>query len=140
PDKGTPPGGVLSPMVSKVGRHRVWDDWCVKDVQPRMPGRGFLTRCADACSIGCELDADARRVLAVVPKRFARCRLPMYPEPTAFIAFTQPPSREPSARGTGSVDWLGLTHSWAQTRGGDWVSKRKTGGKRLRRCRRAIWT
>jgi RNA-directed DNA polymerase len=78
--------------------------------------------------------------MAVLPKRFARFRLTMHPEKTAFIAFKQPPSREPSARGTGSFDFLGFTHYWAKTRRGYWVIKRKTVGKRLRRFMRAIWT
>jgi group II intron reverse transcriptase/maturase len=140
PDKGTPQGGVLSPMVSKVFLHRVLDAWCVKDVQPRMKGQCLRTRFADDCIIGCALEADARRVMDVLPKRFARFRRTMHPEKTASIAFKPPPSREPSARGTGSFDFLGLTHSWAKTRRGSWVIKRKTVGKRLRRFMRAIWT
>jgi hypothetical protein len=78
--------------------------------------------------------------MAVLPKRCARFRLTMHPEKTAFIAFKRPPSQEPSARGTGSVDFLGFTHYWAKARRGDWVIKRKTVGKRLRRFMRAIGT
>ncbi|HEY5865658.1 MAG TPA: reverse transcriptase domain-containing protein [Candidatus Tectomicrobia bacterium] len=140
PDKGTPQGGVISPMVSNVFLHRVLDEWFVKDVQPRRKGRCFLTRFADDFIIGCALEADARRVMAVVPKRFARFRLTIHPEKTAFMAFKQPPSREPSARGTGSFDFLGFPPSWAKTRCGYWVIKRKTVGKRLRRFMRALWT
>ena len=110
PDKGTPQGGVISPMVSNVFLHRVLDEWFVKDVQPRMQGRCFLTRFADDCIIGCELEADARRVMEVWPKRFARFRLTMHPEKTALIAFKMPPSREPSVGGQGSFDLLGFTH------------------------------
>ena len=84
--------------------------------------------------IGCAREADARRVMDVLPKRFARFRLTIHPEKTALIAFKRPPSQEPSARGTGSFDFLGFTHYWAKTRRGYWVIKRKTVGKRLRRC------
>jgi retron-type reverse transcriptase len=47
PDKGTPQGGVISPMVSNIFLHRVLDEWFVTDVQPRMQGQCFLTRFAD---------------------------------------------------------------------------------------------
>jgi hypothetical protein len=105
-------------MVSHVFLHRVLDAWCVKDVQPRMQGQCCLTRCADDCSIGVAWAADARRVMDVWPKRFARFRLTLDPAKTAFMACKQPPSREPAARGTGSCAWLGLPHYWAKTRRG----------------------
>ena len=139
PDKGTPQGGVASPLLANVFLHQVLDEWFVKDVQPRMKGRCFVTRFADDFIIGCELEADARRVMAVLPKRFNRFSLTIHPEKTALIAFKRPPSREASAGGTGSFDFLGFTHYWAKTRRGYWVLKRQTVGKRLRRCMQAIW-
>jgi group II intron reverse transcriptase/maturase len=54
PDKGTPQGGVVSPMVSNIFLHHVLDEWFVKDVQPRMKGRCFVMRFADDFIIGCE--------------------------------------------------------------------------------------
>jgi hypothetical protein len=38
-------------MVSNVFLHRVLDAWFVKDVQPRMKGRCFLTRFADGTPV-----------------------------------------------------------------------------------------
>jgi group II intron reverse transcriptase/maturase len=140
PDKGTPQGGVASPLLAHVFLPQVLDAWFVKDVQPRMPGRCFVTRCADDCIIGCEWEADARRVMAVLPKRCNRFSLTIDPEKTALSAFKRPPSREASAGGTGSFDLRGFPHSWAKTRRGDWVLQRKTVGKRLRRCMQAIGT
>jgi RNA-directed DNA polymerase len=104
-----------------------------------MKGRCFLTRFADDFIIGCELEADARRVMAVLPKRFNRFRLTMHPEKTALSACKRPPSREASAGGTGRFAFLGFTHYGAKTRRGSWVVKRKTVGKRLRRFRHAMW-
>ena len=133
PDKGTPQGRVSSPMLANVFLHHVLDEWVVKDVPPRMQGRGCLRRCADDCIIGCACEADARRILAVLPKRFTRFRRTMHPEKTALMAFKRPPSRNQSAGSTGTFALLGLTHSWAKTRQGYWVIKRQTVGKRLRR-------
>jgi group II intron reverse transcriptase/maturase len=140
PDKGAPQGGVLSPMVSNVCLHRVLDEWFVKDGHPRRQGRCFVTRFADDFIIGCELEADARRVMEVLPRRFARFRLTIHPEKTVLTAFKRPPSRNQSAGGTGTFDFLGFTHYWAKTRRGYWVIKRKTIGKRLRRFMKGIWT
>jgi group II intron reverse transcriptase/maturase len=140
PDKGAPQGGVISPMVSNVFLHRVLDEWFVKDVYPRMQGRCFVTRFADDFIIGFELEADAHRVMEVLPKRFARFRLTIHPEKTVLTAFKRPPSRDQSAGGKGTFDFLGFTHYWAKTRRGYWVIKRKTVGKRLRRFMKGIWT
>ena len=75
-----------------------------------------------------------------MPKRFARFRLTIHPEKTALIAFKRPPSRDQSAGGTGTFDFLGFTHYWGKTRQGYWVIKRKTVGKRVRRFMKAVWT
>ena len=140
PDQGTPQGGVASPLLANVFLHHVLDEWFVKEVQPRMKGRCFLSRFADDFIIGCESKADAQRVMGVLPKRFGRFHLTIHPEKTALIAFNKPLRREHSARGKGTFDFLGFTHYWAKTSRGYWVIKRKTVGKRLRRFMKGIWT
>jgi RNA-directed DNA polymerase len=127
-------------MLANVFLHQVLDEWFAKDGQPRMQGRCFLTRFADDFISGCALEADARRVMEVLPKRFNRFRLTIHPEKTALIAFKKPPRQEPLAGAQGSFDFLGFTHYWAKTLRGYWVIKRKTVGKRLRRFMQAIWT
>ena len=90
-------------MLANVFLHHVLDEWFVKDVHPRMQGRCFLTRFADDFIIGCEFEADARRMMDVLPKRFARFRLTIHPEKTVLIAFKRPPSREPIGEGHGDI-------------------------------------
>ena len=140
PDKGTPQGGVASPILANVLLHHVLDEWVVKDVQPRMKGRCFLTRFADDFIIGFEEEADAHRVMEVLPKRFGRVSLTIHPEKTVLVECKKPLCRERSANGKGTFDVLGFTHYWAKTRRGYWVIKRKTVGKRLRRFMKEIWT
>ncbi|NTW09345.1 MAG: group II intron reverse transcriptase/maturase [Anaerolineaceae bacterium] len=139
PDKGTPQGGVISPMLSNIFLHYVLDEWYVQDVQPRLKGRSFLIRFADDFIIGFELEEDARRVMDVLPKRFSRFALTIHPEKTVLVEFKPPPHRDRSAGGKGTFDFLGFTHYWAKSRRGYWVIKRKTVGKRLRRFMKSIW-
>jgi group II intron reverse transcriptase/maturase len=138
PEKGTPQGGVVSPMLANIFLHYVLDEWFVKDVKPRMKGRCFLIRFADDFVIGCEWEEDARRILEVLAKRFARFGLTIHPQKTALVMFKRPPSNEPKS-GNGTFDFLGFTHFWAKSRRGNWVIKRKTATKRLRRAMKSLW-
>lgn len=56
PERGTPQGGVLSPLLANVYLHYVLDEWFERDVRPRLKGRALLIRYADDFIIGCELD------------------------------------------------------------------------------------
>jgi RNA-directed DNA polymerase len=139
PDKGTPQGGVISPMLANIFLHHVLDEWFVKEVKPRMKGRCFLIQFADDFVIGCELEGDARRVLEVLPKRFGRFGLTIHSEKTALIRFRKPGSKRNCGGGNGTFDFLGFTHYWAKSRRGVWVIKRRTARKRLRRAKKSLW-
>ena len=139
PDRGTPQGGVISPMLSNIFLHYVLDEWYAQVVQPRLKGRSFLMRYADDFIIGFELEEDAKRVMEVLPKRFNRYALTIHPEKTVLVEFKPPPVRDQSAGGKGTFDFLGFTHYWTKSRRGYWVIKRKTIGKRLRRSMKSIW-
>jgi len=136
PDKGTPQGGVISPMLGNIVLHHVLDEWFVEQVQPRLKGQSFLIRFADDFVIGCEYESDARRIMDVLPQRFGRYGLTIHPEKTTLVEFGKP-RRGDHKRGT--FDFLGFTHYWAKSRRGYWVIKRKTRKKRLKRSLKAIW-
>jgi hypothetical protein len=130
---------VISPILSNIFLHHVLDEWYERDVKPRMKGQSFLLRFANDFVIGFEREDDARRVMAVLPKRFGRVGLTIHPTKTALIPFQRPRRRRRSARGNGTLDFLGFTHYWARSRRGCWVMKRHTAKKRLRRTMKAVW-
>src|SRR5262245_6053048 len=72
PDKGTPQGGVISPLLANVYLHYVLDTWFEQEVKPRLRGRAFLIRYADDLVMGFACADDARRVWDVLPKRFVK--------------------------------------------------------------------
>ena len=139
PEKGTPQGAVISPLLSNIFLHHVLDDWFVREVQPRLKGRCFLIRFADDFVIGCKWEADARRVMEVLPKRFGRFGLTIHPEKTVLTRFSRPKGGGNSTKGRGTFDFLGFTHYWGKSRRGKWVIKRKTKKKSLRRFLKALW-
>jgi RNA-directed DNA polymerase len=139
PDKGTPQGGVISPLLANIFLHYILDEWYAKEIKPRLKGRSFLIRFADDYVIGCELEEDARRLMAVLPKRFDRFNLTIHPEKSKLVDFRSPKWRRRTQTSHHTFDFLGFTHYWGKSRNGNWVIKRKTAAKRLRRTLKSIW-
>lgn len=139
PETGVVQGGVISPVLANIFLHHVLDEWFEREVQPRLKGRSFLTRFADDFVIGCELEADAQKIMGVLPKRFARFGLRIHPTKTTLVVFRKPKASQAAAHGNGTFEFLGFTHYWARTRRGFWVIKRRTARKRLRRTQKAVW-
>jgi RNA-directed DNA polymerase len=142
PSQGCPQGGVISPLLANVYLHYVLDLWFEQEVQPRLRGRAFLIRYADDFVIGFTHEADARRVLEVLPKRFGRYGLAIHPEKTRLVPFRSPAASDGGASGKGgppgTFDLLGFTHYWGRSLKGNWVVKRRTAGSRLQRAIRNI--
>lgn len=138
PEKGTPQGGVISPLLANIYLHEVLDEWFERDVKPRLKGQCYLIRFADDFVIGCELENDAQRLMAVLPQRFGRYGLTIHPTKTKLVKFSRPKLND-DGKGNGTFDFLGFTHYWARGRKGTWVVKRKTAAKRLRRAGKRVW-
>lgn len=136
-DAGTPQGGVVSPLLANVYLHEVLDLWFEREVKPRLEGSAFQIRYADDFVLVFASERDARRVEAVLPKRFAKYGLRLHPTKTRLVPFRRPirPVQE-----SGTFDFLGFTHYWSRSRRGNWVVKRKTASKRLTRGLTAIRT
>src|SRR5262249_51339565 len=140
-EAGTPQGGVVSPLLSNIYLHEVFDRWFADVVKERMQGKVVAVRVADDLGIGFTHWRDAERVYGVIFRRFEKYGLKLHPEKTRLVAFGRPETAgregtEPHEPGT--FDFLGFTHYWGKSRKGYWVIKRKTATKRLRRTLRAI--
>ncbi len=140
PEKGTPQGGVISPLLSNIYLHEVLDKWFETEVKPRLDGRAFLVRFADDFVIVCAQERDALRVAKALGNRLTRYGLRIHPEKTRLVRFKRPARKGPASGGDrpGTFDFLGFTHYWGRSRRGYWVIKRKTATKRLSRALREI--
>ena len=139
PERGTPQGGVVSPLLSNLYLHEVLDVWFEHEVKPRLRGRAFEIRFADDAALVFEREEDARRVLAVLSKRFAKYGLRLHPEKTRLVDFRSPPRREQGgSQRERSFALLGFTHFWGRSRKGRWIVQRKTAKDRFTRALRDI--
>ena len=132
-EKGTPQGGIISPLLANIYLHHVLDDWFEREVKPRMRGRCFIVRFADDFVIGCERGDDAKRIAEILPRRFERYGLTIHPQKSRLLSFGKPAYDKQITRGDNTFDFLGFTHYWARSRQGNWVIKRKTASKRVRK-------
>ena len=121
PGEGTPQGGVISSLLSNVYLHEVLDKWFAEVARPRLKGRAFLVRYADDAVLGFECEEDARRVMAILPQRFARYGLTLHPEKTRLLSFGRYAWDRAERLGKPkpeAFDFLGFTHVSAKVRTG----------------------
>jgi group II intron reverse transcriptase/maturase len=142
PEKGSPQGSVISPLLANVYLHEVLDTWFAEVVTCHCTGKVVLIRYADDFIIGCTREEDARRIMDVLPKRFAKYGLELNTEKSKLVNFARPrrgSGRGPDGRRPGTFCFLGFVHYWGKTFGGGYTIKRKTAGKRISRTCSSIW-
>ena len=120
---------MISPLLSNIYLHYVLDEWFSEQIQPLLKGKSFIVRYADDCVLGFTDKSDAEKVMAVLPKRFAKYGLTLHPEKTKLIDLNN--KRGGNGR---SFDFLGFTHFLSKSQKGLKVLKRKTSTKRLTRA------
>ncbi|MBL0716742.1 MAG: hypothetical protein JJV89_01725 [Desulfosarcina sp.] len=103
-----------------------------------MKGKCFVIRYADDFILGFEAREDALNVMKVLPKRFNKYGLELHPDKTQMIPFGKP-ARTYTGKGLNTFDFLGFTFYWGKSLKGNWVIKKKTIGKRLRRSMTRLW-
>lgn len=77
---GTPQGGVISPVLSNVFLHYVFDAWMAKNY-PKIP----WCRYADDALTHCKTEREAQQLLVVLNQRFKECGLELHPEKTKVV-------------------------------------------------------
>jgi len=78
--RGTPQGGVISPILSNLFLHYTFDLW-MKRAYPDLP----WCRYADDGLVHCRTEQEAAVVKAALQARLAECRLEMHPTKTKVV-------------------------------------------------------
>ena len=78
--KGTPQGGVISPLLANLFLHHAFDKW-MDEINPRNP----FERYADDIVIHCQSKAGAERILTQLKERMQDYELELHPEKTKIV-------------------------------------------------------
>jgi group II intron reverse transcriptase/maturase len=138
PGRGTPQGGVISPLLANIYLHDVLDEWFVHEVQPTLQRRAVLVRYADDFVALFATKQDAEHFLATLPARFGAYGLTLHPSKTRLVPFRRPDIVDDDDDDPGTFDLLGFTHYWGLSRRGKWIVKQRTSKGRFSRALRRV--
>jgi RNA-directed DNA polymerase len=135
-EQGTPQGAVISPLLSNVYLHYVFDLWVKWWREKRCKGEVVVVRYADDFVMGFEHQEEAQACLEELRTRLAKFGLKLHTEKTRLIEFgryTSARRKERGERRPETFDFLGFTHKCAKTKkDGRFTIHRHSNAKRLR--------
>lgn len=79
-NRGTPQGGVISPVLANLFLHYAFDTWMARNF-PQSP----WCRHADDGLVHCRTKAEAEAIKAALQARFEECELEMHPDKTKIV-------------------------------------------------------
>jgi RNA-directed DNA polymerase len=100
--KGTPQGGVVSPVLSNLFLHYVFDTWMKRELPSNL-----WCRYADDGLVHCKTKQEAETVLSKLRARFVQCGLELHPVKTKIV-YCKDRSRKGKHEET-QFDFLGYT-------------------------------
>ena len=134
-EKGTGQGSVISPLLSNVYLHYVFDLWAERWRRHEATGDMIIVRFADDIVVGFEHETDARRFWEAMRKRLEEFSLSLHPDKTRLIEFGRFAAARRAQRGLGKPEtfkFLGFVFICGRTRKGKFQLKRKSRRDRMR--------
>jgi len=80
PDRGTPQGGVISPLLANLFLHYTFDKWMGRE-NPKV----LFERYADDIICHCRTEGEARALWKQVQTRLSECGLALHPQKTKIV-------------------------------------------------------
>ncbi|WP_143689914.1 group II intron reverse transcriptase/maturase [Wolbachia endosymbiont of Nilaparvata lugens] len=101
-NKGVPQGGSVSPIISNIFMHHVFDIWMKKNY-PTVP----FERYVDDAIVHCRTKRQAEFMKVMIEERLAKCKLRLHPEKTQIVYCKDGNRRDEFP--TQNFDFLGYT-------------------------------
>jgi RNA-directed DNA polymerase len=102
-DRGTPQGGVISPLLANLFLHYAFDKW----IELTIPEIKF-ERYADDIVVHCQTEEEAKQVLEKISERMKTCKLELHPGKTKIVYCKQ--NNRPRKYPNVSFDFLGFSY------------------------------
>jgi group II intron reverse transcriptase/maturase len=133
-DRGTPQGGILSPLLANIYLHYCLDIWFEKRVKKKLKGYAELIRYADDFVICIQREEEADEIGEALKERLDKFRLKVSGEKSRIISFGRRAYRLAQEEGkkVATFDFLGFTHYCTRTRRGYFRLGRKTSKVKFR--------
>lgn len=124
-DKGTPQGGLISPILANVYLHYVLDNW-FQVIKKKLKGEAYLIRYADDFVLMFQYEETAKEFYKILVERMRKFKLELAEDKTRILPFGR-------FKGTKETfDFLGFTFSNGTTLTGKYRPNIKTNKKRLK--------
>src|ERR1700688_1997224 len=133
-EKGTGQGSVISPLLSNIYLHYVFDLWAERWRRREATGDMIMVRYADDTVVGFQHENDARRFWDDMRERLRAFSLTLHPEKTRLIEFGRFAAQNRERRGLGKPEtfkFLGFVFISGKSRRGDFQIRRKSRGDRM---------
>jgi group II intron reverse transcriptase/maturase len=140
---GTVQGGSISPLLSNIYLHYVFDLWVQWWRRSKARGDVIVTRFADDFVLGFQYRNEAEKFLTELRERFARFGLRLHPDKTRLIEFGRYAAQTRERRREGkpeTFNFLGFTHICGKTKKGMFTVLRKTMRKKWQAKLREVYT
>jgi len=133
-DKGTPQGGVLSPILANIYLHYILDLWFEGKVKRQLKGFAQLVRYADDFIVCFQYENEANAFGEVLRQRLSKFGLRIAEEKSRTIEFGRHALEKAHRQGekVATFDFLGFTHYCDKTRRGKFKLGRKTAKSKFR--------
>lgn len=134
-DKGTPQGGIISPVLGNIYLHFVLDDWFEKVVKKQLIGYSGMVRYADDVVAGFKNKSEAECFLRSVKKRLEKFGLEVSEEKTKILEFGRNAIKDRKARKERkpeTFEFLGFTFYCSTSKIGKFRVKCITSKKKMR--------
>jgi RNA-directed DNA polymerase len=127
PEKGSPQGGIVSPILANIYLHYALDVWFEETVKAHCRGAAYLCRYADDFVCAFELEADAERFYSVLGNRLGEFGLEVAAEKTNLLRYSPV-----NWKASGAFEFLGFEFRWGLGRWRKPVLKRRTARPKYR--------